>query len=139
MVIYPPNKQTMQSPPKTGKFILGLPVSYYCSFSLIHQIVLQVNKIIVDNGAENRVVWGSFNHETTELCHKTNRNIGLIFSMVQVVKLYLCFYLGLLAFMDLKETHLELPMPSIFFNEKFRSGENNLNISSYNNVNISSN
>ena len=89
-------------------------------------LVEKVNQIIVENKAENKCVWGSFNKETTDLCYKTNPNIGLIFSMVQVVKLYLLFYLGLLAFVDIKETHLELPMPSIFLDDKYRSSRLNI-------------
>ena len=81
-----------------------------------------VNTIIVDNDAESRCVWGSFSRETTERCHQTNSNIGLIFSMAQVLRLYILFYLGLLPFTNIKETHLELPLPSIFYNEKYRSG-----------------
>lgn len=91
-------------------------------------LVEAVNKIIVDNDAETRCVWGSFSRETTERCHLTNPNIGLIFSMARVLRLYLTFYLGLLSFIPIKETHLELPLPSIFFDDKFRSDEGNVGI-----------
>ena len=36
------------------------------------------------------------------------------------VKLYLLFYTGLLPFVPLKETHLEIPMPSIFYDNNYR-------------------
>ena len=86
-------------------------------------LVEAVNTIIVDNDAESRCVWGSFSRETTERCHQTNPNIGLIFSMARVLRLYILFYLGLLSFVSIKETHLELPLPCIFYDEKYRSGE----------------
>ena len=85
-------------------------------------LVEAVNRIIVDNDAEQRCVWGSFNKDTTERCYKTNPNIGLIFSMARVLRLYILYYLGLLSFVTIKETHLELPLPSIFYDEKYRSG-----------------
>jgi len=91
-------------------------------------LVEKVNKIIQDNNAEKRCVWGSFREDTTELCYKTNPKIGLIFSMKQVVRLYLMFYLGLIVWMDIKETHLELPMPSIFLDPKYRTKEGNVGI-----------
>ena len=86
-------------------------------------LVEAVNTIIVENQAEGRCVWGSFSRATTERCHQTNPNIGLIFSMARVVQVYILFYLGLLSFINIKETHLELPMPSIFYDEKYRSGK----------------
>ena len=36
------------------------------------------------------------------------------------VKLYILFYTGLLPFVPLKETHLEIPMPSIFYDNNYR-------------------
>ena len=85
-----------------------------------------VNRVIVENAAEARCVWGSFSEETCDKCLRTNPRIGLIFSMLTVVKLYLLFYLGLLPFVQLDATHLELPMPSIFLEDKFRSREGNV-------------
>jgi len=91
-------------------------------------LVDRVNKIIVENGAEERCVWGNFSSSTTELCYSTNPRIGLLFSSLQFVKLYLLFYTGLLPFVNIKETHLEIPMPSVFLDEKFRSKDGNVGL-----------
>ena len=39
----------------------------------------------------------------------------LLFCIERVVKLLLLYYSGLLPFVSLKETHFEIPMPSIYF------------------------
>ena len=84
---------------------------------------------------ERRCVWGNFSQWTTEQCHKANPSVGLLFSMprsiasfpsrissctYRFVKLYILFYTGLLPFVPLKETHLEIPMPSIFYDDNYR-------------------
>jgi len=91
-------------------------------------LVDRVNQIIVENSAEDRCVWGNFSASTTELCYSTNPRIGLLFSSLQFMKLYLMFYTGLLPFVDIKETHLEIPMPSVFLDEKFRSKDGNVGL-----------
>ena len=70
-----------------------------------------------------RCVWGNFSSTTTELCYSTNPRVGLLFSSLRFVKLYILFYTGLLPFVHIKESHLEIPMPSVFLNEKFRTSK----------------
>eukprot|EP00092_Neocalanus_flemingeri_P051535 GFUD01060003.1.p1 GENE.GFUD01060003.1~~GFUD01060003.1.p1 ORF type:complete len:194 (+),score=61.95 GFUD01060003.1:518-1099(+) len=84
-------------------------------------LVDRVNKIIVENEAEDRCVWGNFSASTTELCYSTNPKVGLLFSSLQFLKLYILFYTGLLPFVNIRETHLEIPMPSVFLDEKYRT------------------
>jgi len=84
-------------------------------------LVRRVEEVIKAHGAENRCVWGNFSQWTTEKCHKANPSVGLLFSMPRFVKLYLLFYTGLLPFVPLKETHLEIPMPSIFYDNNYRT------------------
>ena len=91
-------------------------------------LVEAVNRIIVEKEAEGRCVWGNFSSQTTEACYQANPNIGLLFSAPRVVKLYLLFYSGLIPFVDLKETHLEIPMPSVFLNEKYRGAHGNVGV-----------
>jgi len=91
-------------------------------------LVELVNKIIIENKAEERCVWGNFSSETTELCYSTNPRVGLLFSSLQFLKLYLLFYSGLLPFVHIKESHLEIPMPSVFLDEKFRSKDGNVGL-----------
>lgn len=94
-------------------------------------LVHVVNKIIVENNAEDRCVWGNFSRDTTESCYLTNPRVGLLFSSVQFLKLYLLFYTGLLPFIKVKETHLEIPMPSVFLDEKFRSKDGNVGLAKF--------
>ena len=91
-------------------------------------LVEAVNRIIVEKKAEGRCVWGNFSSQTTEACYQANPNIGLLFSAPRVIKLYLLFYCGLIPFVDLKETHLELPMPSVFLNEEYRGAQGNVGV-----------
>jgi hypothetical protein len=51
-----------------------------------------------------------------------NPDIGLFFSFREFFRLLLLFYTGLLPFVSLKETHLELPMLSVFLAENFALG-----------------
>ena len=94
-------------------------------------LVEAVNKIIVQNGAEERCVWGNFSPYTTEYCYQVNPNVGLLFSAFGVIKLYLLFYSGLIPFVDLKETHLEIPMPSVFLNDEYRASYGNVGMAKY--------
>ena len=61
--------------------------------------------------------------KTTELCYQTNMEVGHMFSAVQVLKLLLLFYTGLLPFVRLKQTHLMIVMPSIGLTTKCREGK----------------
>jgi len=94
-------------------------------------LVEAVNKIIVKHGAEKRCVWGNFSSQTTERCYQVNPDIGLLFSALSVIKLYLLFYSGLIPFVDLKETHLEIPMPSVFFNDEYRAAHGNVGLAKF--------
>jgi len=84
------------------------------------QLVDEVDTIIRRHNSQSRCVWGSFSGETTDMCFKKNPNIGLLFSAPRIVGLLFLFYTGLLPFFPLRETHLEIPMPSIFLSEKYQ-------------------
>jgi glycerophosphoryl diester phosphodiesterase len=91
-------------------------------------LVAAVAAVVRAQGAEGRVVWGNFSRWTTERCHEADPSVGLFFSLPSFLKLYLLFYTGLLPFLPLKETHLEIPMPSIFYNEKYRTAVGNVGL-----------
>jgi hypothetical protein len=59
------------------------------------------------------------------LALRTNPKIGLFFSFSKFLKLLVLFYTGLLPFLGLRETHLELPMLSVFMSEHFSHGKRN--------------
>ena len=56
-----------------------------------------------------RTAWGSFNHETSTMCAEANPRAGLLFSFRRVLTVLAMFYLGLLPFVDIQETHFEIP------------------------------
>jgi len=92
------------------------------------RLIARVGEVLKTHGAENRCVWGNFSQWTTERCHKAIPSVGLLFSMPRFVKLYILFYTGLLPFVPLKETHLEIPMPSIFYDNNYRTPEANVGL-----------
>ncbi|XP_035721196.1 lysophospholipase D GDPD1-like isoform X3 [Vespa mandarinia] len=70
---------------------------------------------------EEYTVWGNFSDEITRKCYKMNPNVNLLFSMRRVTMLLFLMYTGLLPFVPLKETHLEIFLPSIYLRRKNRS------------------
>jgi len=87
------------------------------------ELVKAVSKIISDNNAQDRCVWGSFSGATTNMCYRENPDVGLLFSAPRIALLLLLYYSGLLPFVSLRETHLEVPMLSIFLDKKFSTEE----------------
>ena len=78
-------------------------------------LINEVNKLVTKYGRENRTVWGNFSDKTTTKCYATNPQIGLLFSVKRVLMLLIYFYTGLLPYITLKETHLEIPMPLLAY------------------------
>jgi len=85
-----------------------------------HELITKVNELIHTHHHYSRCVWGNFRRDTTELCYKTNTQVGLLFDFFTLATLLLLFYSGLLPFVSLKQTHLEIPMLSVLLQEKFR-------------------
>ena len=63
------------------------------------------------------ICWSSLLHAKV---HRFISIPNLILYFYRFVKLYILFYTGLLPFVPLKETHLEIPMPSIFYDDNYR-------------------
>ncbi|XP_076626320.1 lysophospholipase D GDPD1 [Colletes latitarsis] len=78
------------------------------------QLISKVSDLIKQYNREEYTVWGNFNDEITQKCYKTNPNINVLFSMQRVGLLIFLLYTGLLPFVPLKETHLEIFLPSIY-------------------------
>ncbi|XP_031844659.1 lysophospholipase D GDPD1 [Nomia melanderi] len=78
------------------------------------QLISKVSDLIKEYNREEYTVWGNFNDKITQKCYKTNPNVNLLFSMRRVTLLILLMYTGLLPFVPLKETHLEIFLPSIY-------------------------
>jgi len=74
------------------------------------RLVAAVDELIRKYGREDRTAWGSFNHETSTMCAEANPRAGLLFSFRRVLTVLGMFYLGLLPFLDVPETHFEIPV-----------------------------
>jgi glycerophosphoryl diester phosphodiesterase len=81
-----------------------------CDARLVHG----VDALVRRHKREAITVWGTFSHETTELCRAANARVGLLFSFKRVLHILVLFYTGLLPFVDVSETHFEIPMISSF-------------------------
>ncbi|CAK9812259.1 Lysophospholipase D GDPD1 [Anthophora quadrimaculata] len=81
-------------------------------------LITKVSDLVKEYNREDYTVWGNFNDEITKKCYKTNPNINLLFSMRRVTLLIIFLYTGLLPFIPLKETHLEIFLPSIYLRRK---------------------
>lgn len=81
-------------------------------------LISKVSDLIKEYNREEYTVWGNFSDEVTQKCYKMNPNVNLLFSMQRVTMLLFLMYTGLLPFIPLKETHLEIFLPSIYLRRK---------------------
>lgn len=82
------------------------------------QLIMKVSDLIKEYNREDYTVWGNFSDEITQKCYKINPNVNLLFSMRRVTLLIFLLYTGLLPFVTLKETHLEIFLPSIYLRHR---------------------
>ncbi|KAK7861871.1 hypothetical protein R5R35_002840 [Gryllus longicercus] len=78
------------------------------------RLIHKVSELITQFNREEYTVWGNSNDVVTKKCYAMNPRINLLFSLKRVVQLILLLYSGLLPFCPLKETHLEIFLPSIY-------------------------
>lgn len=77
----------------------------------------KVNDLIKEFHREDLTIWGGRLSETTKALNKLNPDIPVFFSFRRVFHLLLLFYSGLLPFIPLYESSLEIIMPSIAFSK----------------------
>ncbi|XP_053987450.1 lysophospholipase D GDPD1-like [Hylaeus volcanicus] len=82
------------------------------------ELISKVSELIKQYNREEYTVWGNFDDKITQKCYKTNPNVNLLFSMRRVSLLIVLLYTGLLPFVPLKETHLEIFLPSIYIRHR---------------------
>ncbi|XP_023246473.1 lysophospholipase D GDPD1 [Copidosoma floridanum] len=82
------------------------------------ELIFKVSELIKQYGREELTVWGNFSDEITRKCYNMNPNVNLLFSMKRVLLLVIFAYTGLLPFVPLKETHLEIFLPSVYLKKK---------------------
>lgn len=78
------------------------------------RLIQKVSDLITEFQREEFTVWGNSTDEVTRKCYAMNPQVNLLFSLKRVVHLLLLLYSGLLPFCSLKETHLEIFLPSIY-------------------------
>lgn len=78
-------------------------------------LIKKVNKLIKQYNRESITVWGNFSNVITKKCYEENPNIPLLFSAKRVCLLIFLTYIGLLPFVPLKESCLELLMPKVAY------------------------
>ncbi|XP_064461199.1 lysophospholipase D GDPD1-like [Ornithodoros turicata] len=79
------------------------------------ELIEKVNKLIVEFNREDITIWGSFFDRVAERCYKVNPNVPMFFSAKSVVYLMILTYTGLLPFMKIKHSCLEVILPSVAF------------------------
>lgn len=82
------------------------------------ELIEKVNALVKEFNREEITAWGNRSNTVTKKLYSINPDIPLIFSMRRVVSLIFLFYTGLLPFVPIKESCLEVIMPSIVFDEE---------------------
>lgn len=81
-------------------------------------LIKEVSRLVRDHNREELTVWGNISNTITLKCYNENPRINLLFSMRRVVELVLLFYTGLLPFVPIKESNLEIFLPAIYLRRK---------------------
>lgn len=76
-------------------------------------LIHKVSELIKEFEREQFTVWGNASNIITSKCYKENPNIPLLFSVRSVALLVLKMYTGILPFLPLRESCLEVFMPSL--------------------------
>ncbi|XP_076472922.1 lysophospholipase D GDPD1-like [Babylonia areolata] len=82
------------------------------------QLIAEVNSLIQAFNREHMTAWGNHSAAVVEKLYQANPNIPLIFSLRRVAVLVVLFYTGLLPFVPIKESLLEVIMPSIVLDKR---------------------
>lgn len=74
------------------------------------ELTRRTHALIVKHGRQARTVWGSSKGATADGCYALDPTIPLVFTTRRVLLLLLLFYTGLLPFVALRESFLEVPL-----------------------------
>ncbi|XP_073257208.1 lysophospholipase D GDPD1-like isoform X1 [Porites lutea] len=75
------------------------------------ELIDKTHELICKYNRKKITVWGNFSKEVTEKCYKKDPEIAVMFSMQRAALLIFLFYSGLLPFIPLKESFLEIMLP----------------------------
>ncbi|XP_068219015.1 lysophospholipase D GDPD1-like [Palaemon carinicauda] len=78
-----------------------------------NELIKKVSELVKKYHREHITVWGNVRDAITLKCYKENPNMCLLFSARRVCLMLLQLYTGILPFVPLKETHLEIFMPVV--------------------------
>ncbi|KXJ27763.1 lysophospholipase D GDPD1 [Exaiptasia diaphana] len=87
------------------------------------ELIEKTNELICKYEREHLCAWGNVNSHITERCHRHNSNIPLIFSLHRCGVLLLLYYTGLLPFIPIKESYLEVMLPKVMLRRFEVSGK----------------
>ncbi|XP_068750276.1 lysophospholipase D GDPD1-like isoform X1 [Montipora capricornis] len=76
-------------------------------------LIDKTHKLICKYDRKDSTVWGNFSKEVTDKCYKKDPEIPIMFSMQRTALLVVLFYSGLLPFVPLRESFLEITSPLI--------------------------
>jgi len=82
------------------------------------ELIDETHQLLKKYKRTDSVIWGSFRESTTKKLHAKDSTVPLFFSMAGTAKLLLAYYTGVLPFMPIKESYLEIP---VFSKEKIKS------------------
>ena len=86
----------------------GTPVNIDCKDN-DDELIEALAAVVEAFGRESSVVWGNADSAVVEKLHKKNPRVALFASFRSIMLMYVWFYTGLLPFIPIRETFLELP------------------------------
>ncbi|CAG5125819.1 unnamed protein product [Candidula unifasciata] len=81
-------------------------------------LIQQVNDLVKQYNREEITAWGSRSDVVCQKLYRLNPRVPLFFSMRRVIHLMLLFWTGLLPFISIKESLLEIIMPGILLSSE---------------------
>ncbi|BFZ05413.1 hypothetical protein BsWGS_08452 [Bradybaena similaris] len=81
-------------------------------------LIQQVNELIKQYNREEITAWGNRSDTVCQKLYRINPRVPLIFSMRRVIHLIILFWTGLLPFVSIKESLLEIIMPGILLSSE---------------------
>lgn len=79
-------------------------------------LIKKTEELIKQYNREHLTVWGTRNIQYTEELLKKNPNIPIFFSLERILLTYFYYVTGLLSFVHIKESSMQIP----FYTEEFR-------------------
>jgi len=86
------------------------------------KLIEETVKVVEKFQRENKVCWGNSNAAVIDKLYEMKPDVAVFFSMRRVLMLYVSFYTGLLPFLPLKESYLEVPLLDIMTKMKVEMG-----------------